>query len=51
MNSLEAFETVKSYGDNTSIILVVSVVLPVVFKIFLNIGIIFDMVWDLFNML
>ena len=51
MASQEEFETVKTYGDNTSIFLILSLVLPILFKLFLNIGVIFDMVWDLFNML
>ena len=51
MGSLEEFNTVKSMGDNASLFLLFSLIIPIAFKLFLNIGIIFDLVWDLFNML
>ena len=51
MASQEEFDTISSFGNNTTMMLLFSLVLPVVIKVFLNIGIIFDIIWDLFNML
>ena len=51
MKSLDDFNRVKGFGDNTSMFLLFSLVIPVIFKLFLKIGVIFDLIWDLFNML
>ena len=51
LTSQAAFEQVKSVSDNASIFLLASLILPIFFKLFLSIGIIFDIVWDMFNML
>ena len=51
MKSLDDYNRVKGFGDNTALFLLFSLVIPVVFKLFLKIGVIFDLIWDLFNML
>ena len=38
-------------SNNTSYILLISLILPLVFKLLFSIGIIFDLIWDMFNML
>lgn len=38
-------------GNNTQIFLLLSLIVPICFKIFFSIGVLFDLVWDLFNML
>ena len=51
MDSLSDFNMVTSFGDGTSFFLLISVVIPIVMKFFMSITIVFNLVWDLFNML
>lgn len=50
-SSLKEFKQVQDIGNNTVIFLLFSLVVPIGVKLFLSIGIIFDIIWDLFNML